>query len=145
MSNTNTALSLQAQIDALKAENAQLKARDEAKGERPLTFKVSEKGAISVYGLTVRFPVTLYRSQWRRLIASLAQLVAFIDAHKEEVDKHEAQHTAAKAAEKALKPVPAPKGDAPAVKPPKSAEAMNDAFARFLAAEKAQAAKVGVK
>src|SRR5262249_34513867 len=39
------------------------------KGE--LKFKVSGKGAVSVYGLNARFPVTLYADQWARLIAAI--------------------------------------------------------------------------
>lgn len=33
-----------------------------------LSCKVSEKGAVSVYGLQARFPVTLYAEQWTRLL-----------------------------------------------------------------------------
>lgn len=60
--------SLQAQLEALRAENAKLKAAQE-KARKPvgITAKVSTKGAISVYGLQ-RFPVTLYASQWQRFI-----------------------------------------------------------------------------
>ena len=46
-----------------------------------LSFKVSEKGALSVYGLNVRFPVTLYVSQWERVIAQIDDLKAFIKAN----------------------------------------------------------------
>jgi len=67
---------LQAQLDALKAENAKLK---EAR-HKSLSFKVSEKGALSVYGLG-RFPVTLYRGQWERLIEAIPQIKAFIEAN----------------------------------------------------------------
>ncbi len=42
-----------------------------------ITFKVSEKGGLSVYGLG-RFPVTLYRGQWERLFAARAEIEAFI-------------------------------------------------------------------
>jgi hypothetical protein len=55
---------LQAELARLRAENAALKGRA-AKG---MTLKVSEKGALSVYGLG-RFPVTLYKEQWERLSA----------------------------------------------------------------------------
>lgn len=50
--------------------------------ERKITCKVSDKGALSVYGLG-RFPVTLYRSQWERLLApDTAQSIgAFIEAN----------------------------------------------------------------
>jgi hypothetical protein len=65
---------LLAQIEALKSENARLKEARNAK----LSFKVSEKGALSVYGMG-RFPVSLYRGQWERLIAVIPQLQAFIE------------------------------------------------------------------
>lgn len=64
---------LQAQLEALKAENQRLK---EARNSK-LSMKVSDKGALSVYGLG-RFPVTLYRGQWERLIEIIPSLQAFI-------------------------------------------------------------------
>jgi len=64
---------LAAELEKLKAENASLKRARNA----GITFKVSEKGAVSVYGLG-RFPVTLYKEQWERLLASSDQLKAFI-------------------------------------------------------------------
>ena len=42
-----------------------------------LTMKVSEKGALSLYGLG-RFPITLYRGQWERVFAAAADMQAFI-------------------------------------------------------------------
>lgn len=65
-----------AQIEALKAENAKLKAA----GQGKLTLKVSDKGALSVYGMG-RFPVTLYREQWERLLGAKDQIEAFITAN----------------------------------------------------------------
>lgn len=53
---------------------------EEAQKPKTLTCKVSDKGAMSVYGLG-RFPVTLYRSQWERLFAAREQLAAFIKAN----------------------------------------------------------------
>ena len=47
---------------------------------RQLSMKVSVKGALSVYGLG-RFPVTLYRGQWERLIAASTDISAFIEAN----------------------------------------------------------------
>ena len=47
---------------------------------KALSMKVSEKGALSVYGLG-RFPVTLYRGQWERLIAAAGQIKTFISAN----------------------------------------------------------------
>jgi hypothetical protein len=46
-----------------------------------LSFKVSEKGGVSVYGLG-RFPVTLYQEQWDALLSHTAELREFIDANK---------------------------------------------------------------
>ena len=63
------------ELERLKAENEQLKAKRKGSGE--IFFKVSEKGALSVYGLG-RFPVTLYKEQWERLLAKLDDLKKFI-------------------------------------------------------------------
>lgn len=68
---------LQAEIARLQAENTRLNM------PRALTCKVSEKtGALSVYGLG-RFPVTLYKGQWERLIGEVGKIQAFIAAHPE--------------------------------------------------------------
>ena len=47
---------------------------------RKLSMKVSDKGALSVYGLG-RFPVTLYRGQWERLLTASDEITAFITAN----------------------------------------------------------------
>ena len=52
---------MQAELERLRAENAQLKSKDKG----GLTLKVSEKGGVS-YGMA-RFPVTLYKEQWLRI------------------------------------------------------------------------------
>jgi hypothetical protein len=52
-----------AELERLRAENAALKNRN----QRGVSMKVSEKGGLSVYGLG-RFPVTLYKEQWSRLL-----------------------------------------------------------------------------
>ena len=54
-------------------ENAKLKAA----GEKKISFKVSEKGALSIYGLN-RFPVTLYKEQWQTIFANQARINDFI-------------------------------------------------------------------
>ncbi len=64
---------LQAELERLRAENERLK----ASAGRPTSFKVSEKGGVSVYGLG-RFPVTLYPEQWERLLGMGDELRAFI-------------------------------------------------------------------
>ena len=63
------------ELERLKAENEQLKSKRKSSGE--IYFKVSQKGALSVYGLG-RFPVTLYKEQWERLLARLEDLNKFI-------------------------------------------------------------------
>ena len=72
----NPADDLAAEIAWLQAENARLKAL------RGLTLKVSEKGALSVYGLG-RFPTTLYREQWEGLLANADAIRQFISEHPE--------------------------------------------------------------
>ena len=64
---------LKSEIERLKAENEALK-RSSSKG---LSLRVSEKGAVSVYGLG-RFPVTLYKEQWLRLLDLAEDIKAFI-------------------------------------------------------------------
>ena len=67
---------IMAQIRELQAENAKLKAQSNGK----LSLKVSEKGAISVYGMG-KWPITLYRGQMERLLANADQVKAFIEAN----------------------------------------------------------------
>ncbi|HEX3701799.1 MAG TPA: hypothetical protein VHU82_00615 [Vicinamibacterales bacterium] len=64
---------LRAELDRLKAENERLKNQ----GTRGVSLKVSEKGGVSVYGLG-RFPVTLYKEQWTKLLAMADEIRAFI-------------------------------------------------------------------
>lgn len=45
-----------------------------------MSMKVSTKGALSVYGLG-RFPVTLYRGQWERLLGAKDEIISFIEAN----------------------------------------------------------------
>jgi hypothetical protein len=64
---------LRSEVERLRAENEALK-RSSSKG---LSLRVSEKGAVSVYGLG-RFPVTLYKEQWLRLLDMSDDIRAFI-------------------------------------------------------------------
>jgi len=64
---------LKAEVERLRAENAALKTRT----QRGISLKVSEKGGVSVYGLG-RFPVTLYKEQWGRLLDLADDIRAFI-------------------------------------------------------------------
>jgi hypothetical protein len=68
------------ELARLKAENARLKGQQ----ARGLTLKVSEKGALSVYGLG-RFPVTLYKEQWAKLLAAADDIAAFLKEHDAEL------------------------------------------------------------
>ena len=68
---------LKAEIERLQAENAALK-KGATSGIR---MKVSEKGAVSVYGMG-RFPVTLYKEQWWRLLDMSSDIRAFIAANE---------------------------------------------------------------
>ncbi len=71
---------LQAQLDALKAENEAMKVAAASK-PKTMSMKVSEKGGVSVYGLG-RFPVTLYVQQWERLFSIVDEVKAFIAANR---------------------------------------------------------------
>ena len=51
-----------------------------ANAPKALSMKVSEKGALSIYGLG-RFPVTLYAGQWERLLGAADQIKAFMTAN----------------------------------------------------------------
>ena len=77
---------LQAEIERLKAENESLKTARPAKGA--ISIKVSEKGAVSVYGLG-RFPVTLYKEQWERLLQSEDDIRKFIAENESRLKKKE--------------------------------------------------------
>jgi hypothetical protein len=67
---------LNAELERLRKENAALK-----KGASSnVRMKVSEKGALSVYGMG-RFPVTLYKEQWLKLLDMADDIRAFIAAN----------------------------------------------------------------
>ena len=68
---------LKAELERLRNENAALK-KGAATG---ITMKVSEKGALSIYGMG-RFPVTLYKEQWLKLLAMSDDIQAFIVANE---------------------------------------------------------------
>ena len=75
---------LQAEIEKLRAENEALK--KPTRGQ--MSLRVSEKGALSVYGLG-RFPVTLYREQWEKLLGMADEIRAFIQANDGALKKKE--------------------------------------------------------
>jgi hypothetical protein len=61
----------------LEAENKILREQVDQRKPGQLRLKVSEKGALSVYGLG-RFPVTLYKEQWRRLLDYADEIKTFL-------------------------------------------------------------------
>ncbi len=67
---------LKAELERLRAENKDLKKTRPERGT--LSMKVSEKGALSIYGLG-RFPVTLYKEQWLKLLGISEEIRQFID------------------------------------------------------------------
>jgi len=67
---------LKAELERLRNENAALK-KGAATG---ITMKVSEKGGLSVYGMG-RFPITLYKEQWLKLLDMSDDIRAFIKAN----------------------------------------------------------------
>lgn len=71
-----TTMTLEQRIAQLEAENAALKAAPAKK----LGLKVSEKGGLSVYGMG-RFPITLYKGQWTKLLDMAEDIRAFIKAN----------------------------------------------------------------
>jgi len=64
---------LMAELEKLKAENESLKKAS----SRGISLKVSQKGAVSLYGMG-RFPVTLYKEQWLKILDMADAIRAFI-------------------------------------------------------------------
>ena len=71
---------LKAELERLKAENDALKNRRSS----AVSMKVSEKGAVSVYGLG-RFPVTLYQEQWNKLLSMADEIKQFIAENRDKL------------------------------------------------------------
>jgi len=71
---------MKAELERLRQENAALK----KSATTGISMKVSEKGALSVYGMG-RFPVTLYKEQWLKLLDMSAEIRAFVAAHEGEL------------------------------------------------------------
>jgi hypothetical protein len=68
--------------EELKAKLAQLEKEVEVKKRSgDLSFKIGEKGGLSVYGLG-RFPVTLYYEQWNRLLGASEDIKSFLEENK---------------------------------------------------------------
>jgi hypothetical protein len=74
--------------EELKAQLEELKKSASTRRTGELSFKVSEKGGVSVYGLG-RFPVTLYYEQWGRLLDSSERLRQFMEDNKNQLKLRE--------------------------------------------------------
>lgn len=86
---------VQAELERLRSENERLKAQRKA----GLTLKVSGKGALSVYGLG-RFPVTLYKEQWLRLLDMADYIRDFINENAATLKSKDASQSSDTPAEK---------------------------------------------
>lgn len=75
---------MKAELDRLRKENEALKAAKGKAGQ--FSLKVSEKGAVSVYGMG-RFPVTLYQEQWLKLLEHGEEIGEFIKANVDKLKK----------------------------------------------------------
>ncbi|MFN0306159.1 MAG: hypothetical protein ACKVQU_38040 [Burkholderiales bacterium] len=75
---------LKAELERLREENASLK-KGAAKG---VSMKVSEKGGLSVYGMG-RFPITLYKEQWLKLLDMSEEIRSFITANNAQLKTKE--------------------------------------------------------
>ena len=81
---------LQAELERLRAENARLKG-----GQSRVSLKVGAKGGVSLYGLG-RFPVTLYKEQWVKLLDMADDIRAFLQEHDAELKAKKPGRTRAK-------------------------------------------------
>ena len=72
-----TSEQMKEELERLRTENEALKKRS----EKGLSLKVSQKGGVSVYGLG-RFPVTLYKEQWEKLLDISDDIRAFIQENE---------------------------------------------------------------
>ena len=77
---------IKAELERLRAENEALKSKKPSRGT--LSMKVSEKGALSVYGMG-RFPVTLYKEQWLKLLGIADEIKNFIKDNEDKLKTKE--------------------------------------------------------
>ena len=71
------------ELEALRKEKSKT-------GKKGLYLQVSQKGAVSLYGMG-RFPVTLYKEQWLKVIAHMEIIQQFISEHESELKTKETQ------------------------------------------------------
>ena len=71
---------LQAELERLRAENDSLKAEK----KQGVSLKVSQKGAVSLYGIR-RFPVTFYQDEWDTILGMGEEIKRFIQENRAEL------------------------------------------------------------
>ena len=95
-------LSMIAQAQASGVPETQIMAlapgMERAKGPARVSLKVSEKGCVSLYGLTAQYPVSLYPSQWEVIFGMVPEILAFIAANRDDLTFRGDASRAAKAA-----------------------------------------------
>ena len=132
-SDMNEMNDIAAQMAALKARAAELKARNKNK----ISMKVSTKGGISIYGLQ-RMPVTLYAEQWERIIdiCKSGDLGTFISDNEDKLTWKERNKEAAPVtAKKPAKAKKATKKDGPSDADLAKIEALNKRVAKMPASD----------
>lgn len=72
--------SIMEELKQLRMENSELKKR-----QRPIVFSVTDRGAVSMNGLG-KYPVTLYKVQWERIVSNIGALQEFIREHEAELN-----------------------------------------------------------
>ncbi len=82
-----TEAEMKAELERLRAENEDLKKRP----DREITLKVSQKGGVSLYGLG-RFPVTLYKEQWLKIIGMVDDIKKFIEDNDSKLKTKESRN-----------------------------------------------------
>lgn len=73
---------MQAELARLRAENENLKASK----AREMRLQVSQKGAVSLYGIR-RFPITLYADEWDTVLGMADEIRSFISQHGDELKR----------------------------------------------------------
>ena len=73
---------MESELERLRAENEALKAKE----KQGIRLQVSQKGAVSLYGIR-RFPITFYGDEWETLLGMSDEIRAFIAEHADELKR----------------------------------------------------------